>query len=290
MKHLLAAFAFACLFLSNAVFAQEKKIEDLPWVTGPTMGQIGANASIQVPEGYAFLGPEGAKEFNRITENPESGVDEYILAKQDLSWIAFFSFDLVGYVKDNEKLDPDALLSSVTEGTEAANEERKENGWDPIHVTGWSFKPQYDSGIKSLEWAFRLKGEHSSGETINYNTRLLGRRGVMQVLLLTSPEQLQASVADFKSKLPGFTFTAGESYADFRAGDHVAEYGLAALVTGGAAAVAAKKGLFAVIGVFLLKAWKLLLVGVVAFGASIRKFFGGKGRKEDEALDQDVGP
>ena len=86
MKHVLAAFAFACLFLSNAVFAQEKKIEDLPWVTGPTKGQIGANASIQVPEGYAFLGPDGAKEFNRITENPESGIDEYILAKQDLSW------------------------------------------------------------------------------------------------------------------------------------------------------------------------------------------------------------
>ena len=276
MKRLLALFAFACLFLTNALFAQEKKIEDLPWELGPTKGQIGASASIQVPEGYAFLGPAGAREFNRITENPESGVEEYILAKQDLSWIAFFSFDLVGYVKDDEKLDPDELLLSVTEGTEASNEERKANGWDPIHVTGWSFKPQYDNGIKSLEWAFRLKGEHSSGETINYNTRLLGRRGVMQVLLLTSPEELQASVTDFKSKLPGFAFTAGENYADFRAGDHVAEYGLAALVTGGAAAVAAKKGFFAAIGLFLLKMWKLLLIGVVAVGAGFRKFFGGK--------------
>ena len=276
MKRLLALFAFACLFLTNALFAQEKKIQDLPWELGPTKGQIGANASIQVPDGYAFLGPAGEREFNRITENSESGVEEYILAKQDLSWIAFFSFDLVGYVKDDEKLDPDELLSSVTEGTEASNEERKANGWDPIHVTGWSFKPQYDSGIKSLEWAFRLKGEHSSGETINYNTRLLGRRGVMQVLLLTSPEELQASVTDFKSKLPGFAFTAGENYADFRAGDHVAEYGLAALVTGGAAAVAAKKGFFAAIGLFLLKMWKLLLIGVVAVGAGFRKFFGGK--------------
>ena len=276
MKRLLALFAFACLFLTNALFAQEKKIEDLPWELGPTKGQIGASASIQVPEGYAFLGPAGAREFNRITENPESGVEEYILAKQDLSWIAFFSFDLVGYVKDDEKLDPDELLSSVTEGTEASNEERKANGWDPIHVTGWSLKPQDDNGIKSLEWAFRLKGEHSSGETINYNTRLLGRRGVMQVLLLTSPEELQASVTDFKSKLPGFAFTAGENYANFRAGDHVAEYGLAALVTGGAAAVAAKKGFFAAIGLFLLKMWKLLLIGVVAVGAGFRKFFGGK--------------
>ena len=283
MKHLLMAFVGLCLLLSNALIKQKKTIQDLPWVVGPTKAQLGTNASMQLPEGYAFLGPDGAKEFNRITENPDSGVDEYVVAKQDLSWIAFFSFDLVGYVKDDEKLDPDDLLKSVTEGTEAANEERKKNGWDPIHVTGWSFKPQYDGGIKSLEWAFRLKGEHSSDETINYNTRLLGRRGVMQVVLITSPEQLPASVADFKAKLPGFAFNTGESYAEFRAGDHVAEYGLAALVTGGAAAVAAKKGLFAVIGLFLLKMWKLLLVGVFAVGAGFRKFFGGKDKNKDVA-------
>lgn len=282
MKRLLAVFAALCLFVSQAASAQAKKVEDLPWVVGPTKAQLGSNASIQVPEGYAFLGPAGAKEFNRLTENPESSVDEYIVAKQDFSWIAFFSFDLVGYVKDDQALDADALLASVTEGTEAANEERKENGWDPIHVTGWSFKPQYDGTVKSLEWAFRLKGERSSEETVNYNTRLLGRRGVMQVLLLTSPEQLKASVADFKAKLPGFAFNSGESYADFRAGDHVAEYGLAALVTGGAAAVAAKKGFFAVIGVFLLKMWKLLVIALAAGAAGIRKFFGGKGKDEGQ--------
>ena len=96
MKHLLMAFVGLCLLLSNALFAQEKTIQDLPWVVGPTKAQLGTNASMQLPEGYAFLGPDGAKEFNRITENPDSGVDEYVVAKQDLSWIAFFSFDLVG--------------------------------------------------------------------------------------------------------------------------------------------------------------------------------------------------
>ena len=287
VKYLLAVLVGLCLLLSNVLHAQEKTVQDLAWVVGPTKAQFGANASMQVPEGYAFLGPDGAKEFNRLTQNPDTGVDEYVVAKQDLSWIAFFSFDPVGYVKDDEKLDPVDLLKSVTEGTEASNEERKENGWDPIHVTGWAFKPQYDGGIKSLEWAFRLKGENSSGETVNYNTRLLGRRGVMQVLMLTSPEELQVAVSDFKAKLPGFTFNAGESYAEYRAGDHVAEYGLAALVTGGAAAVASKKGLFAAIGVFLLKMWKVLLVGVIALGAGFRKFFGGKSKDNGRAKDQD---
>ena len=277
MKHVLAAMlAAACLFVSNVYAQDDNALDRLPWQAGPTTGQIGATATIKVPEGYKFMGPEGAREFNRLTENPSPDVDEYVLAKQDYTWIAFFSYSDVGYVKDDEKLDADDLLKSVSEGTEEGNEERRDNGWAPVHVTGWAFKPQYDNGLKSLEWAFRLKGEDSDGESINYNTRLLGRSGVMEVLVLTSPEQLQTAIADFKTRLPGFTFNPGQTYAEFRSGDRMAEYGLAALVTGGAAAVAAKKGVFAAIGLFLLKMWKLILVGLAAAGAAMRKFFGKK--------------
>jgi len=282
MKRVLAAMMAACLllFVSTAFAQEEDPVDKLPWVAGPTTAKIGPNATIEVPAGYRYLGPEGAREFNRLTENPAPDVDEYLFAKQDYSWIAFFSFSDTGYVKDDEKLDADDLYKSVSEGTEAANEERRDNGWAPVHLTGWAFKPQYDQTLKSLEWAFRLKGEDSAGESINYNTRLLGRHGVMEVLVLTSPENLTGSVADFKAKLPGFKFNAGQTYAEFRDGDKVAEYGLAALVTGGAAAVAAKKGFFAAIGVMLLKMWKLVLVGLAAIGAGFKKFFG---RKEDQA-------
>ena len=275
-RYLAAVVAAACLFASTASAQENDPIAALPWQAGPTTAKIGETATLKVPAGYKFLGPAGAREFNRLTENPSPDVDEYMLAKQDQTWVAFFSFDDSGYVKDDEKLDPEDILKVAREGTEASNEERRENGWAPVHVTGWAFKPQYDKGLKSLEWAFRLKGEDSPGESINYNTRLLGRRGVMEVLVLTSPENLDASIADFKRGLPNFSFNPGEKYAEFREGDHVAEYGLAALVTGGAAAIAAKKGFFAVIGLFLLKMWKLVLVGVVAVGAGVRKFFGGK--------------
>lgn len=274
MKRLLAAaFAAVSLLVAHTAWAQAQSVEDLPWQQGPTTGQLGSTASIKVPAGYMFLGPDGAREFNRLTENPSPGVDEYVFAKQDMSWIAFFSFDPVGYVKDDEKLDPADLLSSAKEGTEASNEERRSNGWEPIHVTGWAFQPKYDPTIKSLEWAFRLRGENSTNDSINYNTRLLGRRGVMGVLLLTSPEELDGAVADFKTRLPGYSFNSGETYAEFRDGDNVAAYGLAALVTGGAAAVAAKKGFFAVIAAFLLKGWKLILIALAGGFAVFRKMF-----------------
>ena len=266
----------AGMLMVGPVMAQVNDVEDLPWVVGPASGEIGRWATIKVPDGYVFLGPEGAREFNRLTENPSPDNDEYVLASDDLSWVAFFSYAQTGYIKDEEKLDADELLTSARDGTEAANEQRKRNGWEAVHVTGWAFQPQYDTALKSLEWAFRLRGEGQEGESINYNTRLLGRHGVMEVLLVTSSDQLQTSVADFKQQLPGFSFNSGERYADFRAGDPVAEYGLAALVTGGAAVVAAKKGWFAALAVFLAKMWKLLVVGVIALLAVLRKVFSRK--------------
>jgi len=64
----------------------------------------------------------------------------------------------------------------------------------------------------------------------------------MQVVLVSSPETLDQSVGSLKKALGGYDFTRGEKYAEFRPGDHVAEFGLAALIAGGAAAVATKKG------------------------------------------------
>ena len=87
---------------------------------------------------------------------------------------------------------------------------------------------------------------------------------------------LHVGGADFKTLVPGYEFADGEKYGEFKPGDHVAEIGLAALITGGAAAVAAKKGWFAAIGIALAKFWKLILIGVVGIGAAIRKLFSGK--------------
>jgi uncharacterized membrane-anchored protein len=76
--------------------------------------------------------------------------------------------------------------------------------------------------------------------------------------------------------MKGFQFTAGEDYSSFRAGDKVAEYGLIALVAGGAGAVAAKTGLLSAVVVFFKKGAKLIVVGVAALAAFLKKLFSGK--------------
>ncbi|MBW8824607.1 MAG: DUF2167 domain-containing protein [Xanthomonadales bacterium] len=271
-------FAFALALLAAPAFADDSSaqadpVDQLAWQVGPVTARVGSQATLQVPKGHRFLDSANSHKLEELMHNPPSEGELYTLAPDDLHWIALLSFDAIGYVEDDEKLDADALLKSVQEGTEASNEERRKRGWGAIHATGWSFKPQYDSQSHRLEWAIIGENEQTKGQTINYNTRLLGRHGVMNVVVLADPETVTASIGEFKGLLPGYDFNDGERYAQFKAGDHVAEIGLAALITGGAAAIAAKKGLFATIGIALVKFWKLLLVGFAACGAAIKRFF-----------------
>ena len=210
-----------------------------------------------------------------MTENIANG-DEYLLAPKDLSWFATFEFNDTGYIKDNEKIDADSLLQSVKKGTEQSNKVRRKKGWSTLSIVGWRFKPQYDEKSHLLEWAFMAKDDKTGNPVANYNTRVLGRTGVMSVTVAADPQSLDTAIGQFKKVVSGYQFADGKRYAQYKPGDKVAEYGLAALIAGGAAAVATKKGFFSVIGAALAAGWKFLLAGLAAAGAAIRKMFGKK--------------
>src|SRR3546814_19661675 len=99
-----------------------------------------------------------------------------------------------------------------------------------MKILGWSFKPQYDEQINALEWAILAQMDHGGGQLLNYNTRLLGRRGVLEVVLVADPQTLDASIASFKELVPGYEFGDGETYAEFREGTPGDETGLSARV------------------------------------------------------------
>lgn len=260
----LSMFTTLCVTPAHAQAQPESEsIYDLGWELGPTEGVIGDKAKIHVPEGYAFLGREDTKKAMEMMQNIPSG-NQYVLAKDDLSWFSVFEFSSVGYVKDDDILDSEVLLDSVTKGTEQANVERRKRGWGTMTIMGWRFQPRYDDSMNLLEWAFIVNQDDSNEKIVNYNTRLLGRNGVMEVVLVTEPETLDASVAEFKQVVSRYSFLPGENYAEYRKGDRVAQFGLAALVTGGAAAVATKKGFWAVLAGFFAAAWKFL--AAAAFG------------------------
>src|SRR5262245_63124781 len=96
------------------------------------------------------------------------------------------------------------------------------------------------------------------------------------------PDQLKRAMPAYQSLLNDYTYKQGERYAEYRSGDKLAKYGLAALITGGAAAVAVKTGLFASLILLFKKGAKLIVVAVVAVIAGIKKLFSG-GRKSHES-------
>jgi uncharacterized membrane-anchored protein len=95
----------------------------------------------------------------------------------------------------------------------------------------------------------------------------------MSATLVSDEENLTENIKEFKKSLEGFSFNSGEKYSEYKAGDKVAAYGLTALIAGGAAAIATKKGLWGAIAAFLAASWKFIAVGVVAVGAWIRSIF-----------------
>jgi hypothetical protein len=80
---------------------------------------------------------------------------------------------------------------------------------------------------KRLEWGTKLHDDNNE-ITVNYTARVLGRSGVIEALLVSNPGTMQQDVQSFHKLLKNVKFVEGQTYAEFRPGDKVAEYGLAA--------------------------------------------------------------
>lgn len=279
----------ACLLLLPATaFAQDAAPEQanplaaISWQEGPTTAQVGSESRFSVPKGCGYTGADGARQFMIATENPPSGNELGVLlcdmeeeADGD-EFFVVFSFDDSGYVKDDEgkELDADAILSSIREGNEVGNQERQKQGWARLDITGWAKAPFYDLQTNNLTWALNASSEGEG--VVNHSVRLLGRGGVMHADLVVDPTRFAATVPEFDRIIGTHAFVAGRKYSEWQPGDKMAEYGLTALVAGGAVAVAAKSGILA-------KLWKVIVLGVVAVGAWLRSLF--TGRKPEPRRD-----
>jgi uncharacterized membrane-anchored protein len=242
-------------------------------VRGPAKAQLETVAQIDVPAGYMFIDGKGTRALLKSKGEPTTGQEVGLLVSTNEDWSVFFEFSDVGYVKDDEKdkLDPDKLLAAIKRGTAEANKERAKAGNPPLEIVGWEAPPKYNSETHNLEWAIRATSE--GRPLLNYNTRLLGRKGVMEVVLVVEPDKLQETLPVFQNLLTGYNFNTGQKYAEYKPGDKVAKYGLAALILGGAAVGAAKLGLLGSLLLFFKKAWKLVIVAIAALAASIKKIF-----------------
>jgi uncharacterized membrane-anchored protein len=254
------------------------------WKSGPDTLDLGHDIALKLPADHAFLAPPEAAQ---LLEKNGSFHNEDLLGlvvgkSDDSKWFVTIRYMDEGYVKDTESIDADALLKAMKEGTEEANEERKQRGFAPFHVQGWSEPPRYEKGVHHLVWALTVVGD--DGESVNFDTRVLGRHGIVSLNLVCDPAELAADKPEVAALLAGTTFKAGARYEDFDSKkDKVAEYGLAGLILGGVGLGAAKLvkiGLLAkfwkVILATLIAAKKVIFLAIAGAAAFVKRMFGRK--------------
>ena len=249
----------------------ERQINSIQWVRD-SKGKLGSVAEIDVPKGFRFTEKAGSKKMMELFGNIPNDSQLGYIAPENFDWSVIFSYDDVGYVKDTDKdkLDADAILKQLKEGQEEANEEREARGLNKLYLVGWAIPPRYNESTHNLEWAIKVRSE-TGGVSVNYRTKLLGRRGVTNATLLVSSEELQSTLPQYQKLLTGFGFIQGQTYAEYRQGDKVAQYALTGLITAGAGVALMKSGWLAKLGIVLAKGGKIVYVFVIGVIAGIKK-------------------
>jgi uncharacterized membrane-anchored protein len=299
-----AALLTTCVLAAPAALAQsgahgnsgseEAQGPEVEWTRGPAHVDIGKDiAQMELPEGYAFAGPDDARKILESMGNRTSGSELGLLvpSAEGQNWFIVFSWQPIGYVKDTEKdkIDADAILESIKEATEEGNAWRKQNHIPALHVIGWAEPPRYDERTNNLVWATLAESE-GGGKTVNYNMRLLGRRGLVSATLVEDPELLAKSKPFAYAAMEKFSFKRGSTYAEWKPGDKVAEYGLTALVAAGAGATAAKLGFFGFLAKLLAKGGKAVVAVVIALFAGLGRMWNSIRGQPAEAKDTSEPP
>jgi len=246
---------------------------------GPTDIELAGQAVLHLPAGHLFVPQPQATSLLNAMGNPgkDLRLQGLIFPQGNEGWFMTVRYEASGYVKDDDAREwsADDLLKSYREGTEASNDERVKLGVPAIEIIGWAEKPAYDAGSHRLVWALSSRDKGAPADApqgVNYNTYALGREGYFSLNLVTALAELPQHRAAAHRLLEALEYKEGKRYADFDAKtDHVAEYGLAALVVG----VAAKKlGLIALAVAFFAKFAKVILLGLALLGAAFVRLFG----------------
>lgn len=239
-------------------------------------------ATLHLPTTFRYLNPKEADVVLTAWGNPPGNTSLGMLVPSGTSvfapesWAVVIQYDQDGHVDDADaaKIDYAKMLRDLQRQTREDNEEREKAGYAPVELVGWAETPSYDSISHKLYWAKDLRFGSGTVRTLNYNVRVLGRRGVLVLNAVATMDLLQPVKAGMANVITFVDFNEGHRYGDFVAGsDKVAGYGIAALIAGG---LAAKAGFFKLLIAGILALKKVLIVAVVAVGAWLKRVFGRK--------------
>ena len=245
------------------------------------------HASIDVPSDFVFLDKEQSKKL-LVTywNNPESHVSNLLGTLVPSVSTCFYqvavayvlTYDNCGYIKDDDanSIDYSELLQEMQKETEEENKNLPAD--QRFTLKGWAVSPHYNQTNHSLIWAKTF--EVDQNETVNYDMRVLGKDGLVSINAVIDPALIEEVRTKESEIIQSLHFDQGHAYSDFNPStDKVSDWTIGGLVAGG---ILAKTGVLSKIGIFLLKFWKLIAIGVAGAGAAIIKYFRRKGEESDD--------
>lgn len=262
----------------------------LHYKTGTVTLQNGL-ATINVASGFKFLDSADARYvledvWGNLKGQTALGMILPADAKAAIADYAFIvEYEPIGYVKDGDadEIDYDNLLKEMKEDAVKANEERRKAGVAAMTLVGWAAKPYYDKQRKLLYWAKEFNVDGSEENTLNYDIRVLGRKGVLVLEAISGMSHLDTVNKNINPILGMVSFNKGNQYHEFDSKvDNVAAWTIGGLVAG---KLLAKAGLFALI----LKNIKLIILALGGFGAAVWRRITGR-KKNEEMLVPEAGP
>jgi uncharacterized membrane-anchored protein len=191
-------------------------------------------------------------------------------------WAVIVRYAQEGHVLDDDaaRIDYAELLRDMQQATRDHNSERVKDSYAPIELIGGAEHPHYDATHHHLYWARELRFGDAPEREVNYDIRVLGRRGVLEMSAIARLAQVETVRAGMQQVLPLVTFNEGHRYAEFdSSADQVAAYGVGGLVAGG---LLAKAGFFKVLLAGLVAAKKGIALGVIAVGSGVARWWRGR--------------
>jgi len=280
-------FAVACLVAAVTVSADQgvyPKTEDerkaayaaLHWEEAAGSYKLStSHAVIQMQSGEGLLLGADAQRYSWLASGIEFPQTEAVLSAPDGKSLVYYEWRDEGYVSDSDwkDVDGDELLKQYRDSTEASNEERGKNGFEPMHVVGWLEPPHYDQATHTVTYAMELNDKDS--HWANAVALRLVRAGYTELTWVGSIDGFKTAGGRpdlLNEALGSHAFEEGFRYGDYQKGDKVAAYGIAGLV---ATALGVKfgKGLLAALIAFLIAGKKIAIPAIAIFGAGIARFW-----------------
>ncbi|MCB0525377.1 MAG: DUF2167 domain-containing protein [Saprospiraceae bacterium] len=301
MKNYFYLFLAFLLFNAPSLFAQNEDNEEdsaeimalylhfrdslnqnMPWQSGDV--NIGDDlATMHLPTGWRYLPVEASKWVLMEAWGNPGGETLGMLFPDNVSpidedaWAFNLNFEDIGYVKDDDAddFDYDDILAQMQKDAKEESKRRQDMGYETVDIVGWASPPFYDKQKKALHWAREIKFGENEETTLNYDVRILGRKGVLSMNAIGSMAQVEMVKNQIPTIISSLEYNKGKRYADFDSNiDEIAAWSIGGLVAG---KVLAKAGFFAVI----LKFLKPILLALGAGGAALWRWLSGR-KKEDE--------